>query len=233
MNTTSETFLPDFLQDYESMFSFLSEQAIKIGKKSTTSKSKAKGDFFENLASEVIAEHPEIELPASKVRCEFTGGSWEDGIDLIFRDDNDDEILLYAQVKWSISKVDDIDLILSKFESYFRKGISGEGNLNVDEEQLALSLIEESFSNSSPQKQVEFAIITLKKNCDNILARYKQSKRSSKKFYEHLASEKSIHIIDGIQVFNLLRTNLSRLCGILPDVDLKLENDPIRMQNGN
>lgn len=238
MTEKSESFLPDFLQDYDSMYSFLTDQAMKIslqklGGAKTKNKSKAKRDFFENLASEVIAEHPEIELPASKVRCEFTGGSWEEGIDLIFRDDNSDKILLYAQVKWSITEVDHFDIILSKFESYYRKNVLNQSDFDKPTEQLSLlsSLANSPFPQVQNSDQVEFAIITLKSNCGKIIDRYKKTKRSSKNFYDFLASNNSLYVIDGIQVFDFLKTNLSRLCGILPDVELKLEETPITIGN--
>ena len=181
----------------------------------------------------MIAEHPEIELPASKVRCEFTGGSWEDGIDLIFKDDNNDKVLLYAQVKWSISKVDDFDTILSKFESFYRKSVLNQSDSDKSTEQLSLlsSLADSSFSQVQDNDQVEFAIITLKNNCDKIIDRYRKSERPSKKFYDFLMGNNSLNVIDGIQVFNILKTNLSRLCGILPDVELKLEGIPITVGN--
>ncbi|MFQ4138841.1 AIPR family protein [Nodosilinea sp. PGN35] len=238
MTEKLEPFLPDFLQDYDSMYAFLTDQAIKVSSQKlsgakTKNRSKAKGDFFENLASEVIAEHPEIELPASKVRCEFTGGSWEDGIDLIFKDDNSGKVLLYAQVKWSIKEVDHLDIILSKFESYYRKNVLNQPDSDESVEQLSLlnSLAESSFSQVQNSDQVEFAIITLRSNCDKIVDRYKKSRRSSKNFYDFLASNGSLHIINGTQVFDFLKTNLSRLCGILPDVELQLEETPIVIGN--
>jgi hypothetical protein len=231
-----ERFLPDFLQDYSSMFSFLTSQAMKTGSQrsggsKSPNKSKAKGDFFENLASEVISEHPDIDLLAAKTRCELTGGSWEDGVDLIFKDDNNDKPLLYVQVKWSIDQVDDLDLILSKFQNYYTKNILNKSDVGDTTEQLSLltSLESSASLNVKNGDSIEFAIITLKENLDRIIDRYSKSERPSKVFYDSLNRSSSLHVIDGSEVFNLLKTNLSRLCGILPDIELTLEDAPMRV----
>ena len=225
MNEHINGYIPEFLQDYNSMCSHLDSQVRKLGS------SNKKGVFFEKLASEIAAEYPEIDLPIAKMDCEFTKGSWEDGVDLIFKDE-EESTYLYVQVKWSIASVDDLDLILSKFYNYYQKNHRSK---NENPQQQLSLLFSEEGSNLTPNleenQRIEFMIITLKKDCSNILSRYQAQKRPSRDFYNSLVDNKAFHLINGDQVFSLLKTNLSRLCGILPDVKLRFESEPIQVDN--
>jgi hypothetical protein len=186
--------------------------------------------FFEKLASEIIAEYPDIDLPISNMNCQYTKGSWEEGVDIIFHDG--ESTYLYVQVKWSIDSVDDLDLILSKFSNYYQKKHQDEPE--DYQAQIEIVFLEENtdFLVDKEEKQrIEFMIITLKKDCGKILSRYGEQKRPSISFYDSLVANRAFHIINGEQVFNLLKTNLSRFCGILPDVKLKLESNPIQVDN--
>lgn len=226
MSESTNGFIPEFLQDYESMFAYLSRQVSGLGSNKT-----AKGVFFEKLASEIVSEYPDINLPISKMRCEFTKGSWEEGIDITFKDD-DELTCLYVQVKWSVDSVDDLDTILSKFSNYYQK--STRDKAETDQPQLAIVFPSEDLGfvdDVEGSQRVEFMIITLKKDCSRLVSRYEEQQRSTKSFYNTLVENEAFHIIDGNQVFNLLKTNLYRFCGVLPDVKLKFESKPIQIDN--
>jgi hypothetical protein len=224
MNEHIDGYIPEFLQDYSSMCSHLNSQVHKL-------RSSNKGVFFEKLASEIVAEYPETDLPIVKMNCEFTKGSWEDGVDITFKDD-EESTYLYVQVKWSIDSVDDLDLILSKFHNYYQKNHRNE---DEDSQRQLKILFPEEGSNFAGEKEgnkrIEFMIITLKKDCNRILGRYKEQNRPSLAFYDFLSENRAFHFINGDQVFNLLKTNLSRFCGILPDVKLRFESEPIKVDN--
>jgi len=225
MNEHIDGFIPEFLQDYNSMCSHLNSQVHKLGSSSK------KGVFFEKLASEIIAEYPETDLPTARMNCEFTKGSWEDGVDIIFKDD-EESTYLYVQVKWSIDSVDDLDSILSKFYNYHQKNHQNEGEDAQQQLKILFPVESSNFSATTEESQrIEFMVITLKKDCSRILSRYKEQQRPSIDFYNSLVENKAFHLINGDQVFNLLKTNLSRFCGILPDVKLRFESEPIQVDN--
>jgi hypothetical protein len=136
------------------MCSHLNSQVLKLGS------SNKKGVFLRKISSEIVAEYPDIDLPVSKMNCEFTKGSWEEGVDITFKDE-EETTYLYVQVKWSIDTVDDLDIILSKFHNYYQKNHQDEAK--DDQSQLSIDFLENKsiFSVDTEEKQrVEFMIIT-------------------------------------------------------------------------
>jgi hypothetical protein len=162
---------PYFLQDYGKLLSHFQVELEPLG-------SKEKGGYFADFAQRLVP-HSEIGRNFERPQ-KSTKETYDKGIDLSCKN-KDGTQLLNIQAKYSISGVDDIDLIMSKFRSY---------QLNQETEPQ-FRLIPD------PTKQLpmtRYMIVTAQDLHSRILPLYKKSKRESVRFYNTLESEGRLHI---------------------------------------
>jgi hypothetical protein len=119
---------PSFLQDYGKLLSHFQGEFEPLN-------SKQKGDYFVNFVQRLI---PHSEIGEQFERPQKGKATHDEGIDL-YCESKDGNEFLYAQSKYSIPGVDEIDLIISKFESFYKKMYSGEA-LRLDEEKYVRAL---------------------------------------------------------------------------------------------
>lgn len=200
---------PYFLEEYGKLLSHLHTELESLS-------SKQKGDYFVDFAQRLVP-HSEIgrsfERPQRSLK-----ETYDEGIDLSCESEDGTQVL-YIQAKYSIPGVDEIDSIMSKFESYQQKR----------ETELQPRLIPDSDEEQPPVSH--FMIVTAQDLQSRIMPRYKKSKRGTVKFYNALESERRIHIIDGPQVLRLLRETYrksyllpSRICLSLAKPFINLDN---------
>ena len=102
---------PYFLQDYGKLLSHFQAEL-------ESSSSKEKGDYFADFVQRLV---PHSEIGRSFERPQKSAKETHDeGIDLSCKN-KDGTQLLHIQAKYTISGVDDVDLIMSKFRSYQQK----------------------------------------------------------------------------------------------------------------
>lgn len=178
---------PTFLKSYTAFKDHLDELWAD-------SSSSEKGRSFAELSRQTLDVTDELLYDLSS---ESGPGSHDGGVDITWFDSNK-RIQAVAQVKYTIRGKDDIDNILSKFESFTHK--LGQPSLELAVQQLSL-LTESEEETRSPKLQ--FYIVTLRSSLDVILSHYENSSFSSLKFYSSLKREDRIHIIDGYGVYNL------------------------------
>lgn len=124
MNNSND--LPEFLLDYGSLYSHLQGQMEGLNTVQI-------GDKFATLAEHLI---PHTESGQDFERSTKSKRSWDKGVDISFKHRTEADIELRAQVKYTISSVDDIDLIISKFRDYENTTKnSKQGELNFNSEQ--------------------------------------------------------------------------------------------------
>lgn len=200
---------PYFLQGYGKLLSHFQTELESLA-------SKEKGDYFVDFVQRLV---PHSDIGQNFERPQKSSKQTHDeGIDLSCK--NEDGIrVLYIQAKYSIPGVDEVDLILSKFESYERKQravLQPKLIPDPDEEQLPTG---------------HFMIVTARDLQSRILPRYRKSKRGSVGFYKSLESEGRIHVIDGPQVLRLLRGTYRKSHLLPSEIRLSLVGPFIRLDN--
>lgn len=165
--------LPDFLQDYASLFSHFQGQMDGL----TTVQI---GDKFASLAEHLI---PHTEAGSDFERATKSKKSWDKGVDLIFQHKEINGVELRVQSKYTISSVDDVDLIISKFQEYDSKDAT-----NKQHELDLLGSLEEDSRQTS-----KYLIITSSK-ISNIIAKFLESQRPSRFFLERIKKKNAFII---------------------------------------
>lgn len=202
--------LPEFLSDYGSLYSHLQGQMeglnnVQIGEK------------FATLAEHLI---PHTESGQDFERSTKSKLSWDKGVDISFKHRTEADIELRAQVKYTISSVDDIDLILSKFrdyESFTKESKQGELNFNL-------------IPNSAQHIQNSYLIITASK-ISNIISKYEKTQRPSLDFYKQLIQENRFQYIDGEEILKTFQS-VYRSAYIRPQtIQITLEKPYIQLEN--
>ncbi|WP_080509122.1 AIPR family protein [Chromobacterium violaceum] len=173
---------PDFLSDYGSLIDHLNSQMEDL---STTEK----GDKFATLAEYIV---PNIDFGIRFEKSKKSKKSWDKGVDIRFQSIDSDKIELRIQSKFTISKVDDIDSIISKFSSYdtITEDENAQQNLNLDLE------------NCQPH---QYLIFTTSK-IENLIKLYEKSQRPSLKFYEKIKENNLFHTIQGEDLLTQIRS---------------------------
>ncbi len=171
---------PDFLQNYdllkehfESEFESLSPQQ--------------RGDYFTEFALRLV---PHTETGARFSHPRRTQDSWDEGVDIVCDGLEPGEVL-YIQSKYTISSVDNLDLIMSKFDAYLTKHFRGQQMEMFDPE-------------LGSEGKKHFMIVTLSDLARNV-SRYEKSERKTVPFYLRLKAQGRIDLIDGPRVLQLLR----------------------------
>ncbi|EPY8513795.1 ISNCY-like element ISPa4 family transposase [Pseudomonas aeruginosa] len=202
--------LPDFLQDYASLFSHFQGQMDGL----TTVQI---GDKFASLAEHLI---PHTEAGSDFERATKSKKSWDKGVDLIFQHKEINGVELRVQSKYTISSVDDVDLIISKFQEYDSKDAT-----NKQHELDLLGSLEEDSRQTS-----KYLIITSSKIL-NIIAKFLESQRPSRFFLERIKKEKRFHYIDGIEILTTIQS-IYRSTYIRPqETKLIFQTPHIRVNN--
>lgn len=202
--------LPDFLSDYGSFYSHLQGQMDGLS-------NVAIGEKFATLAEHLI---PHTAAGQDFERAVKSKLSWDKGVDIVFKHKTEADIELRVQSKYTISTVDDIDLIVSKFKDYegfSNKKAQGELDLALNEEQ-------------SKTIQNSYAIITASK-IDNLISKYKDTKRPSLQFFKALEADNRFTYIDGNEILNTFQS-VYRSAYIRPQsVKITLATPPIQIGN--
>ena len=153
--------LPDFLSGYGSLYNHLQGQmeglnTVQIGEK------------FSTLAEHLI---PHTESGQDFERSIKSKLSWDRGVDISFKHRTEADIELRAQVKYTISAVDDIDLIISKFRDF--------ESSTKEKKQGELDFLSDTQKN--PTIQNTYLIVTASR-ISNIISKYEKTQRPSLSF---------------------------------------------------
>lgn len=201
--------LPEFLSDYGSFYSHLQGQMEGLNTVQI-------GDKFATLAEHLI---PHTESGQDFERSTKSKRSWDKGVDISFKHRTEADIELRAQVKYTISSVDDIDLIISKFRDYentTKNSSQGELNFNPDLKNQEI--------------QNNYLIITASKIA-NIISRYEKTQRPSVEFYKQLVADNRFQHIDGEEILKVFQS-VYRSAYIRPHtIQVKLEKPFIQLEN--
>jgi len=153
-----------------------------------------KGRSFAELSRKTLDATDEL---LYDLTSESGPGSHDGGVDITWFDSSK-RVRAVAQVKYTIRGKEDIDGILSKFESFTRD----RSQLRVETDIQQLSLLPSS-NERSESPDLHFYIVTLRSNLDLILSRYESSNVSSLSFYLSLKRQDRIHILDGYAIYDL------------------------------
>ena len=181
---------PEYLTSYESLVQHFRAQLEGL---STTQK----GQRFARLVQRLL---PQTDLGANYLLPEVSPTlSNDEGVDLTAEAKNGPGVLC-TQAKLWLDRADDFDSVLSKFEAYLTKYHTDSGT-----DQYRLTFDDQSIS---------FSVVTLSK-LTNVIQKYKSRQFSSRTFYDQLCEKQRIHVIDGTEIFSLLRSSYLKL-GELP-----------------
>jgi hypothetical protein len=235
MTAVESNELPAFLQSYEKLNIYIRETLDQLN-------NTKKGQSFARFVSKVI---PISYLGDRFTQVELGQDSRDGGVDLTSVS-IDGTTMLYGQAKLTISRVEDLDAIISKFKDYLERthkqrsvqttlpdigalpdsrsarprgrGRSRSGSLVISDDG---TLPEESC----------FVILTLSNIKNRILPEYERSRMASKDFYTELKSQGRIHVLDGPDVLPLAQSAYRKLHIIPSNVDLELVNGFIKHDN--
>lgn len=203
------TGLPDFLSDYGSFYSHLQGQMDGLS-------NVAIGDKFASLAEHLI---PHTEIGQDFERSVKSKLSWDKGVDIVFKHRTEADVELRVQSKYTISTVDDIDLIISKFKDYEGFTTKAQGELDL------------LFSGEEKKEiQNSYAIITASK-IESLISKYKTTKRPSLEFFKKLEDEGRFEYIDGHEILKTFQS-VYRSAYIRPhSIKVRLSTPPIQIGN--
>jgi len=209
--TTKTNDLPPFVRSYGELYSHLQSEFDPLT-------SNERGDHFLEFAERVVP-HTEVgerfELPKKRQKTH------DKGVDLEC-ESLDKSGLLSIQSKYTISGVDDLDLIISKFEAY-------EANhLVKPTPPQSLFAFNEDDDSSGPT--IQFMIVTAS-DLKTIVAKYERSRRPAVAFYEKLVSQGRLHIVDGPKLLPILQRTYRKAHFLPADMRLPLAKDFIQMGN--
>lgn len=212
----SEIEFPQYLESYGSFFSHLQNQFESMA---THEKSEQKGNKFIEFALRVI---PHIGIAQRFNRPEANKKKSHDkGVDIITESKDGSEII-FVQAKYTLRDVQEFDSILSKFQAYEHDrcfGSNDGGNLKL--------------FNDEPSEAIpvsHFMIITIS-DVRLIKDKYERSQFASCHFYKKLQDEKRLHIIDGREIFPILKTAYKKQYVLPSDIKLQFQEPYMRLDN--
>jgi hypothetical protein len=201
MSDESHSELPDFLRTYEDLHNHL------IGEMDGLPPSK-KGEIFAHFVSKIIRLS---DYGLNFGELELGPLSHDGGVDLISKS-TDQRRSFLGQTKLHITKVDDFDLILSKFANYS----SSPNKKGVDASQGKLDLYPDE------TKEDIFAIITLSK-LNSIVSRFEEASRPTKQFYNELKNSGRLVILDGPKILPLIQAEYRKRYALPANVKLHFD----------
>jgi hypothetical protein len=201
--------LPPFIRSYGELLSHLQSEFDPLN-------SNERGDYFLEFAERIV---PHTEVGARFGLPKKRQKTHDKGVDLECETPDKSE-LLSIQSKYTISGVDDLDLIISKFEAY--------ETAHAIQSAPPQSLF--TFGNDNNSQAMQFMIVTAS-DLRTILAKYEKSKRPSISFYEKLVSQGRLHIIDGPKFLPILQQTYRKAHFLPSDIKINLAKDFIHMGN--
>lgn len=238
MTSHSTNQLPEFLQSYEDLNSYIRDTFDTLDNTS-------KGRSFAQFVSKII---PISTLGDQYTEFEMGKDSKDGGVDLTSIS-TDKTTVLYGQSKLTISKAEEIDTIVSKFKNYYeqihKNKVTQIGMVEIltDQSEGAAykkgkktsrrgkgkgSLIVE---NEVVPEEVQFIIVTLSKIKNRILPEYEKSRFSSREYYQELTASGKLIILDGPEVLPLAQSAYRKLHFIPTDVDVSFMSQFIKHDN--
>jgi hypothetical protein len=188
--SVTSTKQPMFLRSVDDLQAHIQEHFEKLV-------SSEKGDRFASFAARLVETLPQL----SEFGTVYLSSkkSHDGGIDGSSAPTEDGRRLL-MQSKLSVKTKEDIDSILSKFESR-------EKEEEVGPAQRALQLSEQNVA------AMAFYVIVTAQRTAGIMERYRHSSMSSRPFYDQLIKQGRLYIVDGEVVFTAIQTAFSRAFG--------------------
>lgn len=197
---------PEFLKEYGMLLSHMQTQFETLD-------SRRRGITFEAFVQRLIPHTP---IGERFERPEKTTDTHDKGID--FKCSSEDGSgSLYVQSKYTMAGVDELDLVISKFEAFEKEHQSPQQASLFDPKQQADSPVD------------HYMIVTAQDLSSKIIPKYEESRRATVKFYKQLKSEKRIHIVDGPKVFQLLRETYRKSYQLPSNLTLNFEKPYIHM----
>lgn len=206
--------LPVFLQTYGNLVDHVTSQLEGLT-------SKDKGDSFADFVSKIIPL-TDIGLQYQFDDVRRRKASYDEGVDLECYNPPETK-LLEVQCKLRIKDVDEFDLIISKFQSFYKK-YSG----NVDSSPTLFEEYFETFTNSHPE--IYFMVATLS-NLERILPAYEKSNRASKHFYDFLKENGKFYRLDGPMILPIVQAAYRKLHVLPSNIELHLDLPLVRKGN--
>lgn len=178
---------PEYLKDLDTLKTYLRRRTENMNTKN-------KGVVFADLVRHVFTLSPEYE-GYGRLEHNPKFASHDQGVDLIGTNVADSNTKILVQARWALDRVDDIDSILSKFETF-----SDDSN-GREKGQFSLGL----FPDEKPKQNVNYLIASLDQ-LTSIISKYERQNRPTSGFYRKLKQENRIHFIDGNKIHNVLRS---------------------------
>ncbi|MFI7463266.1 AIPR family protein [Nonomuraea sp. NPDC049646] len=196
--------LPEWLRSYDAFSAHLDEELADENPHN-------KGLRFVHFAHALLPRIPKLngfeEFELNKKL------SHDGGVDILTAQ-NPDGSQLFAQSKYRIRRVDEIDSIISKFEGF-------ESAYLADNESPQPSLFEELSAPTAPRPV--FLVVT-SSNLDTLIRKYRTSKRSSVKFFEELLGEERIVIADGSELLLTLQSIYRKSFEVPSGIEFDVKN---------
>jgi hypothetical protein len=209
---------PAFLEDYGSLYSHLTAEFEGLS-------SNDKGDFFADFSMKLASQ---TECGMGYISFQKRKKSHDKGVDITAVNELNESSLLAIQSKLTLPSVEEFDSIISKFRN-FESEIFSQDESKSDSQ---LSLLELEAQKTT---RITYMIITasdLRRHKDSgILRKYERSQLSSLSFYKILSQEKRIHIIDGHEIWKLLRAAYRKEYFLPSDVNLNFVKPFIEMND--
>jgi hypothetical protein len=128
---------------------------------------------------------------------------------------------LYIQSKLTIRTADDIDQIISKFDSYYQ---------SIHPIKMLQSTLFDSPAGSNTT-DVYFMIVTLSDIQSGILPAYERSRRSSRTFYKKIVDSGRFNVLDGPLVLPILQGAYRQMYVVPSNLELHLDSPPLHKGN--
>ncbi len=211
---------PDFLQS-ESEFNHHIRSLYD-----QLSSNSEKGKKFADLSRKLLSFRPDLSDFRSEINPK---SSWDKGIDIFWIDSESNSQAAYCQSKLTISNVDELDLIISKFEDYeFQKA----GDLKQDSKQLSLLNSDDYESPDSllSLQDCRYFITTLSP-LGRIIKSYTEKNRSSISFYRKLESSQRIEIVDLTSFYGLFREAYMKEFAIPSNIQFNTQGHLVKQNN--
>ena len=197
---------PDHLESYDLLAQHIRGQLEGLN---TTEK----GDQFAHLIRKLVPQTDvgmDFELPEFSEKK-----SNDEGIDLIAKS-KDGRRMLYIQSRLYLDRAEAIDSVLSKFQAY--------------EETHQQNLVKNQYSFIDQGEPPVFLLATLSPLA-GIIKAYEGKSFASKTFYDRLVREGRIHLIDGLQIYSVLRGAFVKINQPPVSLELHLETPVTNKDN--
>lgn len=197
MSDPATLHLPVFLQDYQALSDHFD---IHFDGLSSVERGRRFTQFALRImpAIEELADYHEFGLSEKE--------SYDEGVDCTAVHREFEGARLYGQFKYRIRKKDELDGVLSQFQSFEEAILDEDG-------QAAL------FRGSGNGFEPHYVVVTLTR-LDNILKQFESSRLSSKAFYNRLIDEGRLTIVSGSQVLDLVKGLYRRSFAVPADAKL-------------